>query len=937
MRLIVLFLSVILTINRGSAQDLTPPTAVCKSSVIVSLSYGQHYISATDIDNGSYDNVGIVSYQIRRMDDPCGIPSNLDFGNSIALCCADVGRRFMVVLQVQDQAGNLNQCMGEIVVQDKTAPSLICLPDITVSCKYKGYPPHFFGKFVQNPNDREKIIIGGKLWGKDGIYSGGCGQYPIQESSNFIKGDCSSSHDQLIRTFTFPNFPGQNCTQTITFVPETVFEIRDISCFNEDPTDGVIWPCDYNASGCNASSDLSPEVTGKPELVKGDQCGLVATNYHDQSFHVAGTACRKIIREWIVFDWCTERRWNYTQIILVTESEKPTFENCVDTTLYSRNIECDVASYNYRLQVKDDCTPYDSLHIRFKLDLFSDGVIDTTALSDSLSLTIPIGEHILFWDVDDGCSNVASCSWRVNVVDGKAPTPLCRTGIVTVIMPIFGEIDIEASSLDIGSFDNCTDEDKLRFSFSDTMMDSVITITCDSIELHGSDTFQRRVFVWDESGNIDYCTVNLIVQDPNEFCSSSTVTTVKGKIFGIQNDSFGGTVFKLIDLTDQVLLLEEPVVGTRFEHTINLPNYMANRTAEISLEKRDEVDRGLTVADLVLLQRHILGIEKIADPLLLLAADINSSGELNTKDLATLRRILLGLPLSGPFSFDSPWHFIDSDLYHTTGEIRSKITIPFAEIGLKPCNYEVVKTGDINRSLNFQEHQTEKRNKEFLFYAKKDNSSAYHLISFELRSSQINELSGFQGTFSFDPTQMEFVGISSGKMKVNTQNINLSKLQEGVVPMLWSNPGSVLLERADHMFTLLFRAKAQHNTQINPSIDFGSYVLRAECVDTDGNILKPILQEHPEDDPLVSQTVISKVYPNPTDGSIVISIESITTQVVHVRVFNIMGQLVYGNSASIVRGHNQIPLNLGSIAAPGVYFIETRVGETKRIQKVQVY
>lgn len=263
--------------------------------------------------------------------------------------------------------------------------------------------------------------------------------------------------------------------------------------------------------------------------------------------------------------------------------------------------------------------------------------------------------------------------------------------------------------------------------------------------------------------------------------------------------------------------------------------------------------------------------------------------------------------------------------------------MPFAEIGLKPCNFEVVKTGDINKSLSFQENQTVRRSKEFLFYAKKDISSAYHLISFELRSSQIHELAGFQGTFAFDPSELEFVGISSGKMKVNNQNINLSKLQEGVVPMLWTNPGSVLLERTDHMFTLLFRAKTQHNTQINPTIEFGSSVLRAECVDTDGNILKPILQVHHEDDPQVSQTAISNIYPNPTNGSIIIPIESITTQVANIRVFNIMGQLVYGNSASIVRGHNQIPLNLGSIAAPGVYLIETRVGETKRIQKVQVF
>ena len=59
----------------------------------------------------------------------------------------------------------------------------------------------------------------------------------------------------------------------------------------------------------------------------------------------------------------------------------------------------------------------------------------------SASGTYPVGEHMLTYYVEDGCGNVGQCELLFEVKDCKQPTPYCRTGIVTVVMPASKEVE----------------------------------------------------------------------------------------------------------------------------------------------------------------------------------------------------------------------------------------------------------------------------------------------------------------------------------------------------------------------------------------------------------------------------------------------------------------------------------------------------------------
>lgn len=77
-------------------------------------------------------------------------------------------------------------------------------------------------------------------------------------------------------------------------------------------------------------------------------------------------------------------------------------------------------------------------------------------------------------------------------------------------------------------------------------------------------------------------------------------------------------------------------------------------------ESLDEnATEGISTRDLIVLQRHILGIAPLQNPYQLLAADVNNSGSITALDLVLMRRLILGLDQN--FKAVPSWRFVDAD------------------------------------------------------------------------------------------------------------------------------------------------------------------------------------------------------------------------------------------------------------------------------------
>jgi hypothetical protein len=102
--------------------DETPPTALCKSVTASLNANGTATITPAQVDNGSFDNCGIVNRYL----------SNSTFG------CGNIGQPNLVFLYAQDQTGFVGLCSATVTVLDNTPPSAKC-KDITLELDEDGF------------------------------------------------------------------------------------------------------------------------------------------------------------------------------------------------------------------------------------------------------------------------------------------------------------------------------------------------------------------------------------------------------------------------------------------------------------------------------------------------------------------------------------------------------------------------------------------------------------------------------------------------------------------------------------------------------------------------------------------------------------------------------------------------------------------------------
>lgn len=121
---------------------------------------------------------------------------------------------------------------------------------------------------------------------------------------------------------------------------------------------------------------------------------------------------------------------------------------------------------------------------------------------------------------------------------------------------------------------------------------------------------------------------------------------------------------------------------------------------EISPDRDDNPLDGLTTLDLVLIQKHILGIKNFDNPFKYIAADANNSHSVSAADLLALRRLILGI--DDQLEINESWKFLRSDTEfenpYQPWNYDFKYLTDSLFFELDSLDFIAVKIGDINRS-----------------------------------------------------------------------------------------------------------------------------------------------------------------------------------------------------------------------------------------------
>lgn len=110
---------------------------------------------------------------------------------------------------------------------------------------------------------------------------------------------------------------------------------------------------------------------------------------------------------------------------------------------------------------------------------------------------------------------------------------------------------------------------------------------------------------------------------------------------------------------------------------------------------------GLNTYDLLLINKHLLGVQPLGSPYKILAADANRSGSLTTADVVELRKLLLGVYDHLPEN--TSWRFVDkrhvfSDLKNPFADIIPESIPKDRAFGTYTPEFVGIKVGDVNNS-----------------------------------------------------------------------------------------------------------------------------------------------------------------------------------------------------------------------------------------------
>ncbi len=560
--------------------------------------------------------------------------------------------------------------------------------------------------------------------------------------------------------------------------------------------------------------------------------------------------------------------------------------------------------------------------------------------------------HKVLWKITDGCGNVDQCESTVMVIDKKAPTPYC-VHISTAIMQTNPKmVELWAKDFDKGSFDNCTQQSKLYYTFDEihpvlsklnhehyfkanpgqhegvdatsaeynsgraqkwipaTRTSGKVWTTCG--------TFNTIVSVWDEAWNTDYCEAELkVIGCEGNLLISGHVATATGS-----------------NVADVHIIFE----GSLPEYP---KQFVTDKSGDYSMDVQPDLDynvhavkggdyiNGVSTLDLVLIQRHILGLEEFTDPYHLIASDANNDGYISASDLTEIRKLVLGV--KDEFKNQS-WRFPVKSQQMSMPDVMPYIEqYEYTKIADNQVrqDFVAVKIGDVNSSvvLDLKQLVTEARTSKALIM-EVDNLTFEEgaLISIPFRSAQAHEIMGFQLTMN--TTGFELVGIDPGMLNVDMTQAGIFA-ERDMVTMSYASKDAKYLVQDDILFTMNFIAKTTGN--IGDALSFNSQITKVESYDSNLQVGDVKLNIRGV---VGDQIVLYQNEPNPYVVSTDIHYWLPEAQQVTITLNDVVGHQIKKYTIEGTKGMNILPVSKEQLGITGIVFYTLDCGNFSDTKKM---
>ena len=1036
--------------------DLVPPVPVCEAGLQVSLTAsagttdeGIAKIYATDLDEGSHDSgCGKVTLTVVRMEDwqevvrdcrdnilgyapkSCSpITEEVDLGivdnkqgclpskdnkamitvpgEFVKFCCEDAGQIVTVVLIVTDENGNVNQCMVDVAVVDKSAPSLICSDQI-ISCAD--------GDVLDHP-----AMLGGNCTGETA--------YEVL-LLNEERGSNVCAGGQVIREWYVDNdLNGEfnagdaYCRQIISVSSTDNFDpytIKWPKSYDDGEVDGINLECDADGKvtetdvtvSMGASASCTPDIVTDAPVWCDTDCGLVGYSMESDTIR-ASDACLKIIQRWTVVDWCTydpngsdiddendtardrfqavedwaqgecascpdygpvtdpvyfrytdvdeDGYYTYDQVIKVIDDTAPTIDGPADF----------VVNTSGGATTKDDDTPCTGSDVitatasdfcggemtgsnllQWIITVSKDDEVVATKTVKGPEATMdsqegsPGDEHIITWRVKDGCGNESSARTVVTFGDQKAPTPFCVSGLTTVFMEDTGTAEIWGAEFDFGSFDNCTDAADLEFSIvnsGDTPIrpgeaefgtQKGITFTCEDL----ANFVDLDVYVWDASGNGDFCTVGILFSggcaggdgpaEPNDPADTTVVNAGSSAMIAGQIQTEFGDMLQQIDVTAATSLPESPFTVK----TDNTGRYAFNTLPkelnyEITVNKQDQYINGISTIDLVFMSRHVIDEQLLDSPYKVIAADVTNDGRVSALDIVEIKRLILGT--IEDISQTESWRFVDEN----ASFFDEMSPWPFTE-SLRVLNLDAdqmqedfiaVKMGDVNgtATVNGLSRAETRSGKTLRLQVQDQVLQAGERIEVSIDADNFSSVLGYQFTLNHPGLSIE--SISSGQINIDESDYAVRK---DVTTMSWHDVNLVSMDATADQGLFTVTMIAQKALSLSEALSISSNITPAEAYFDNLEQVSDVALEFTTDSD-INELALMQNEPNPFTDQTTIAFTLPQAGQAAVTIMDVTGKLIMKQQAQYDAGYHSIIIDKKELdITAGILYYQLEFDET---------
>lgn len=643
--------------------------------------------------------------------------------------------------------------------------------------------------------------------------------------------------------------------------------------------------------------------------------------------------------------------WQYTQVIQVYDSIPPDLIFASPTPFCATSDNCN-GQVNVPFVVSEDCTPGD-VTLQVLVDLNANGTSDGTLQSFGGALngaypnyeivgTFVKGKHAFLITAIDNCGNSNTEKINFEVVDCKAPSFNCLGSVTINLQAVQPVRDVNGDGVEDRGMAVVKAKDFISTPVSDcsgpvrysiNKVGETPSINRDSLVLTCVDLSAPvpvEIYAWDNASNpyavqpgggiggpnFSRCQANIVVKDDVlDACAPPKQGVVNGEIKTEDGDPVEGV---FVSLSGKLAATTRTNAVGKYGFSQLDEGYDYSVTPLLD----SNYINGVSTIDLIIITKHILGVQPLDSPYKLIAADVNNSHSITTLDIIQIRKLILGIDIA--FSQNTSWRFVDASYrfpvqnnpwFEAFPEVYS---INDLSGTLRSANFVAIKIGDVNlNAVTTSQALLENRETASPFEWRVKDQTIRSGATFSVTvEADIKQVQGYQATLAFDTEYLELTDVAYGVAQ--EENFGWRWVEQGFITTSWNESKQTPLAsgKTNELFTLFFKAKK--DGRLRELLHLNSRYTLAEAYDQAGRITPVALQFYQEAG--AHPFELYQNVPNPFTSFTNIGFYLPEAAVTTLTIFDASGKRLRAQTQAFESGYHQIAIEKKTLPTGVLYY-----------------